>query len=126
MALCRKVLTDNQSPGYVSLSVVWKENEHGDEDGVVEPDREDGGHAEPSHGVHHKVQAELHPGCRRRKRRMRKRRWSWAVGLSVSHSTASGNRSPNSAPALVPSGGCWRHGGCRSRTETVPNPKGET
>lgn len=55
-------LTEDNSPGNVALVVVRQQHQLGDEDAVVEPDRQHHADAQPAHGVNHEVQAKLHGG----------------------------------------------------------------
>lgn len=57
-----RILTNNCDPGDVSFIVVWQQNQLWNEESIVEPDPKYYADAQPTHGVHHKVQAKLH-GC---------------------------------------------------------------
>lgn len=48
-------LTEYDGPGDVARFVVRQQHQLGDEDAVVEPDRQHHADAEPAHGVNHEV-----------------------------------------------------------------------
>lgn len=59
----QRILTYNYGPRDVSFIVMWKQNQFWNKEGVVEPDPKYQADAQPTHGVHHKVQSKLH-GCK--------------------------------------------------------------
>lgn len=58
----KRNLTEDNRPRDVALVVVRQQHQLGDEDAVVEPDRQHHADAQPAHGVNHEVQAKLHGG----------------------------------------------------------------
>lgn len=59
-AVGTRTLTNNYGPGDVSFIVMWKQNQFGNKERVVEPDPDHHTDAQPAHGIHHEVQPELH------------------------------------------------------------------
>lgn len=58
----KRNLTEDNGPGDVALVIVRQQHQLGDENAVVEPDRQHHADAQPAHGVNHEVQAKLHGG----------------------------------------------------------------
>ena len=57
ICVSKRIRTNYDGPGDVSLVVVWKQNQFRDEEGVVEPDPKHHADTQPAHRVHHEVQS---------------------------------------------------------------------